>query len=157
MRLIQSASIHVLASSMIAVVALFGVITPQPVAAGTGACVGLVAKVTGPKSTVLSWGSGTIPLIVTTNAAKGYRILVTVTGVKNGIVIGVKDINITLDTSATTGATTSIPPIATASATKRTSSTGDRITVHLSTWQPLGSPTVNINYSLTPYPGTPCP
>lgn len=157
MRLIRSASFNVLASAVIAGVALCGAITPQTVAAGTGTCVGLVAKVTGPKSTVLSWGSGQIPLTVTTNASNGYKLTVKVTGVQNGIAIGVKDINITLKTSAGTGTTTSTPPIATASSTKRTSSTGDQITVRLSTWQPLGSPTVSISYVLTPYPGTPCP
>jgi len=132
-------------------------LTAAPVAAGTGTCVGLVAKVTGPTSTVLSWGSGKIPLVVTTNASKGYKLTVTVTGVKNGTLIGVKDINITLTSTAATGTTISTPPTATASATMRTPLTGDRITVNLSTWQPLGSPTVTIKYSLTPYPGTPCP
>ena len=157
MRLIRSASFNVLASAVIAGVAHFGAITPQTVAAGTGTCVGLVAKVTGPKSTALSWGSGQIPLTVTTNASKGYKLTVTVTGVKNGVVIGVKDINITLATSASTGANTSTPPVATASATKRTSAVGDQITVKLSTWQLFGSPTVAVKYVLTAYPGATCP
>ena len=135
--------------------AIVAVAAPAPVSAGTGVCVGLIAKVTGPTSTVLSWGSGKIPLVVTTNAANGYKLTVTVTNVKNGTLIGVKDITITLTTTASTGKTTSTPPVATAAATMRTPSSGDKITVNLSTWQPLGSPTVTIKYALTAYPSCP--
>lgn len=157
MRVTRSASRTILSITLLAVAALVSAGTPPPVLAGTGTCVGVVATATGPTSTILSWGSGKIPLTVKTNAAKGYKLTVTVTGVKNGIVIGVKDINITLATSASTGANTSMPPVGTASATKRTSAMGDQITVKLSTWQPMGSPTVALRYVLTPYPGATCP
>lgn len=124
--------------------------------AATSTCVALVASVTGATSTTLSWGSATIPLVVKTNAELGYRLAVTVVSVTNGTLIGIGDIGIGLTTSAAGGTVSSSPPTAVATSPVRTPSTGDTIKVRLSTWQPLGSPTVRISYTLTPRTSTTC-
>jgi hypothetical protein len=111
-------------------------------AAGTGATVGLVAKISGNvPSVTLSWGSATFPITVLTNASKGYRVTVTPVSLTNGIGVSLSDVKVSI--SATSGCWVSGKQFG---RDRRTGQYGDVAWVTVSVWQPVGSPKVSFVY-----------
>jgi len=115
--------------------------------AGTGVSVDVKTETRGFKPKVtLAWGNSSETIVIKTNASRGYTLRVRATSLTGGIGLSLADIRV--EVRKITGTTSSFASGSTAGSTRRTDQAGDVYEVRVSTWQPFGSPIVDLAYDL---------